>query len=94
MRGGTECLVPGPLGYIGIMGTHITEQCIVLGNFYYKQQLNSGRCGFLVGRFDPNDFMDVLGYANRGPHSTMWPFFSTPLSPYRIGVEVQVRVAG
>ena len=46
------------------MGTHITEQCTVLGNFYYKQQLNSGRCGFLVGRFDPNDFMDVLGYAN------------------------------
>jgi len=46
------------------MGTHITEQCTVLGDFYYKQQLNSGRCGFLVGWFDPTDFMDVLGYAN------------------------------
>ena len=64
MRGGTECLAPGPLGHIGIMGTHIIEQCTVLGNVYYRQQLNSGRCGFLVGRFDPNDFMDVLGYAN------------------------------
>ena len=32
MRGGTECLVPGPLSYIGIMGIYITEQCTVLLN--------------------------------------------------------------
>ena len=31
---------------------------------YWLQYLNEGQTGLIVGRYDPNDFFDVLGYAN------------------------------
>jgi len=55
----------GQIGYIGITGTLFSDiEGGNLGNLYYKQNFRNGRAGFLLGRFDPNDFMDVLGYAN------------------------------
>jgi porin len=36
----------------------------ILGDFYWSQFLNEGQTGLIVGRYDPNDFFDVLGYAN------------------------------
>jgi len=58
----------GQIGYIGVTGTLFSDVNSILGNLYYKQNFRDGKAGFLVGRFDPNDFQDVLGYAN--PWST------------------------
>jgi porin len=53
------------VGYIGVTGTLFNDVETILGNLYYQQRLgNNDRAGFIAGRFDPNDFMDVLGYAN------------------------------
>jgi porin len=55
----------GEIGYIGLTGTLFSEVDGILGNLYYQQQLGKdNRAGMIIGRFDPNDFMDVLGYAN------------------------------
>jgi len=59
----------GELGYLGVTGTLFNGSDAILGNLYYQQPfLADRRGGIMVGRFDPNDFMDVLGYAN--PWST------------------------
>ena len=50
---------------IGVTGTLFNDAETILGNLYYQQQLGEDdRGGFIAGRFDPSDFMDVLGYAN------------------------------
>jgi porin len=54
----------GQVGYIGVTGTLFNDAGGILGNLYYKQQFKNGKGGWLAGRFDPNDFHDVLGYAN------------------------------
>ena len=55
----------GEVGYIGVTGTLFSDVETILGNLYYQQRLGEdARGGFIAGRFDPNDFMDVLGYAN------------------------------
>ena len=55
----------GEVGYIGVTGTLFNDAETILGNLYYQQQLGEeNRGGLIAGRFDPNDFMDVLGYAN------------------------------
>ena len=55
----------GEVGYIGVTGTLFNDAESILGNLYYQQRLGGeGRGGLIAGRFDPNDFMDVLGYAN------------------------------
>ncbi len=58
----------GQVGYIGVTGTLFNDAGTILGNLYYKQLFRNSKGGWLVGRFDPNDFHDVLGYAN--PWST------------------------
>ena len=52
------------VGYIGVTGTLFNDVGGILGNLYYKQQFKNGKGGWLAGRFDSNDFHDVLGYAN------------------------------
>ncbi len=54
----------GQIGYIGVTGTLFSDVSGILGNLYYKQNFANKRVGFIAGRFDPNDFMSVLGYAN------------------------------
>ncbi len=54
----------GQVGYIGVTGTLFSDVGTILGNLYYKQLFRDGEGGWLVGRFDPNDFHDVLGYSN------------------------------
>lgn len=54
----------GQVGYIGVTGTLFNDAGGILGNLYYKQTFRNGKGGWLAGRFDPNDFHDVLGYAN------------------------------
>ncbi len=61
-------LAPGSLGgeagYIGQTGALFSDVDTILGDFYWSQHLNDGQTGVIVGRYDPNDFFDALGYAN------------------------------
>jgi len=61
-------LAPGSLGgeagYIGQTGALFSDADTLLGDLYWSQYLNDGQTGLIVGRYDPNDFFDVLGYAN------------------------------
>jgi len=52
------------VGYFGIPGTLFSDVDSVLVDLNWQQTLNNGQSGIVAGRFDPNDFMDVLGYAN------------------------------
>jgi len=52
------------IGYNGIPGTLFSDVDTVLVDLNWQQAFNDGRSGFVVGRYDPSDFMDVLGYAN------------------------------
>lgn len=59
----------GEAGYIGVTGTLFSDtDGLTLVDLNYQQSFNDGRSGLVFGRFDPNDYMDVLGYAN--PWST------------------------
>jgi len=62
-------IAPGGLaseaGYIGVTGTLFSDtDGLTLVDFNYQQSFNDGDTGLIVGRFDPNDYMDVLGYSN------------------------------
>ena len=54
----------GEAGYVGVTGTLFSDIGLVLVDFNWQQTFNDGRSGLIVGRFDPNDYMGVLGYAN------------------------------
>jgi len=58
----------GEIGYIGLTGVNFNDSGALLGSFYWQQYFPDGNGGVIVGRFDPNDFMDALGYAN--PYTT------------------------
>jgi porin len=66
-RNNLSDLPPGSLGgeagYIGQTGALFSDVDTILGDFYWSQFLNEGQTGLIVGRYDPNDFFDVLGYA-------------------------------
>lgn len=51
------------IGYQGITGTLFSKPGVILTTLYWEQDL-WGRGGFVVGRIDPFDFSDILGYAN------------------------------
>jgi len=62
-------------GYIGVTGTLFSDtDGLTLVDFNYQQSFNDGNTGLIVGRFDPNDYMDVLG------HSNPWTTFSNVAS--------------
>jgi len=54
----------GEAGYIGQTGALFSDVDTILGDFYWSQFVNDAQTGIIVGRYDPNDFFDVLGYAN------------------------------
>jgi len=54
----------GNVGYLGVTGTLYSDAKGVLVDLNWQQRFNNGAGGLVVGRFDPNDFIDVLGYAN------------------------------
>ena len=54
----------GEAGYIGQTGALFSDVDTVLVDFYWSQYLNHGQTAIIIGRYDPNDFFDVLGYAN------------------------------
>ncbi|MCW8331412.1 carbohydrate porin [Photobacterium sp. SDRW27] len=56
----------GGFGYYGIAAAHFGDfdgKFKVL-TLTWNQSLNDGNSGFIVGSFDPNDYMNILGYAN------------------------------
>jgi porin len=60
--------LPGAIGYIGVTSTNFSDAGSILGYLYWKQNFADGNGGVVFGRFDPNDYMDVLGYFN--PYTT------------------------
>jgi len=54
----------GQAGYIGVTGTLFSDVNLVLIDLNWQQSFNDGNTGLIAGRFDPNDYMGVLGYAN------------------------------
>jgi porin len=51
-------------GYIGQTGTFFGDTDFSVVNLNWQQRLNDGRTGFVAGRYDPNDYMNILGYVN------------------------------
>lgn len=52
------------VGYLGLPGTLFNNLQGILGDLNYQQSFNGNNTGIIVGRYDPNDYFDVLGYAN------------------------------
>jgi porin len=53
------------IGYLGITGTTFSDSAASLTTLYWEQALAQGRSGFVAGRIDPTDYIDILGYANQ-----------------------------
>ncbi len=51
-------------GYLGVTGTLYSDIDWALVNLNWQQGFNDGRTGLLVGRYDPNDYLNILGYVN------------------------------
>jgi porin len=51
-------------GYLGIPGALFSDVDTVLVDLNWQQLINDGGSGIIIGRYDPNDYLDVLGYAN------------------------------
>jgi porin len=51
-------------GYIGVTGLLFSDVNLVLVDLNWQQSFNDANTGLIAGRFDPNDYMGVLGYAN------------------------------
>lgn len=54
----------GAVGYAGMTGTLFSDVDTVLVDFNWQQRINAGAGGVILGRFDPNDYVFVSGYAN------------------------------
>jgi hypothetical protein len=50
------------IGFLGITGALFSNARWILNDSYWKQGMFGGNGGFIAGRYDPNDFMDVNGY--------------------------------
>ena len=52
------------LGYIGSTGYLFSDLRWVLNDFNWQQRFNNYKGGFVIGRIDPTDYMDVVDYAD------------------------------
>ena len=69
-RDETPANLGGQAGYIGQTGMLYTDQGFSVINLNWQQAFRDGYTGLIVGRYDPNDYMNVLGYVNP------WSIFS------------------
>jgi porin len=60
----------GQAGYIGLTSLLHNDIGFAVINLNWQQAFNDGDTGLIVGRYDPNDYMNVLGYVNP------WTIFS------------------
>jgi porin len=67
-RHGFRNVAPADLGsqagYIGITGSLYSDVDFVVVNLNWQQAFNGKSTGLLVGRYDPNDYMNIQGYEN------------------------------
>jgi len=70
------------IGYNGITGTLYSDVGTVLNDFNWQQSFNDGSSGFIIGRYDPNDYMNVAGFVNP------WTTFSNAA----IGVDTSIAL--
>ncbi|MEM7192937.1 MAG: carbohydrate porin, partial [Pseudomonadota bacterium] len=61
----TPAQLSNEIGYLGITGTTFSDNGASLTTLYWEQALAGGDAGFVAGRIDPTDFIDILGYANQ-----------------------------
>jgi porin len=52
------------VGYLGATGSLFSDAGLVLVDLNWQQVFNSGQTGLIVGRYDPKDYIDVLGYSS------------------------------
>lgn len=60
----TPAALASSAGYAGVTGTLFSDVGLVLVDLTWQQVINDGQGGFIVGRFDPNDYIAVSGYAS------------------------------
>ena len=51
-------------GYIGQTAVLVNDADLVLPNINWQQGFRDGHAGLIVGRFDPNDYINVLGISD------------------------------
>ena len=54
----------GQAGYLGVTGTLLSDIDAAIVYLNWSQVLGGGNAGLVIGRYDPTDYMNVLGYAN------------------------------
>ena len=69
-RAETPANLAGQFGYIGQTGVFYNDMGFAVIDLSWQQALRGGDAGFVAGRFDPNDYQNVLGYVNP------WTIFS------------------
>lgn len=57
-------------GYLGVTARSFADTGLVLINLNWQQSLNRGRTGVVLGRYDPGDYQNTLGY------TSSWSSFS------------------
>ena len=56
--------LPGQAGYVGVTGTQYNDAGLVVVNLNWAQTFNDRQTALLVGRYDPADYMNILGSVN------------------------------
>ncbi len=79
------------LGYAGLTGTLYSDISWRVVNFNWQQKLADGNAGLIVGRYDPNDYMDILGTLNPW---TLWSNISTMLTATQVFGDSSWGIAG
>ncbi len=70
----------GNAGYIGLTGLFYTDIGFAVINLNWQQSLNDGNTGLIVGRYDPNDYQNIMGMVNP------WTIFSNLVSNLDVSV--------
>jgi porin len=78
-------------GYSGLTGTLYSDISWRVVNFNWQQSLNDGNSGLMIGRYDPNDYMNILGTLNPW---TLWSNISVMLDSSQVYGDSSWGVAG
>lgn len=63
-NGTTPAGIGGDAGYVGQTAFLFSDVGTVLVDLNWQQKAFNGKGGFIVGRYDPSDYMNILGYTN------------------------------
>jgi porin len=79
------------LGYVGLTGTLYSDIDWRVVNLNWQQSLNDGNAGLMIGRYDPNDYMNILGSLNPW---TLWSNISVMLDSSQVYGDSSWGIAG